>query len=73
MSAPTSSSVCYLTIEDAAALLSLSAVALRARCRRASRRRGRDVVAELGDGIAAVKFGRSWRVRVPTLPTSIAA
>lgn len=56
----------YLTIEDAAARLSTTANALRARCRRHSRREGRDVVARLGAGIVAVKIGFSWRVRFPS-------
>ena len=55
----------YLTIEDAATRLSTTANALRARCRRHSRREGRDVVARLGAGIVAVKIGFSWRVRFP--------
>ena len=55
----------YLTIERAAQALQLSPEALRARCRRAARRKGKDIVAELGDGIVAVKFGRSWRIRFP--------
>jgi len=55
----------YLTIEDAASRLSTTANALRARCRRHSRREGRDVVARLGAGIVAVKIGFSWRVRFP--------
>ena len=55
----------YLTIEAAAARLSTSAHALRARCRRLARREGRDVVARLGGGIVAVKLGVSWRLRFP--------
>lgn len=54
-----------LTPEEAAPLLSLTPVALRARCRRAARRRGREVQADLGGGIVAFKMGRSWRVRFP--------
>jgi hypothetical protein len=55
----------YVTIEEAAARLSMSAVALRARCRRRARREGRDVVARLGGGVTAYKFGASWRLRFP--------
>jgi hypothetical protein len=53
----------YIRIEEAAARLALTPVALRARCRRAARREGREVVAHLGAGVVAYKFGRSWRVR----------
>ncbi|MGO9836476.1 MAG: hypothetical protein ACLP1X_19935 [Polyangiaceae bacterium] len=60
-----SPSAVYLTIDDAAVRLSTTANALRARCRRHSRREGRDVVARLGAGIVAVKIGFSWRVRFP--------
>lgn len=55
----------YIPIERAAARLALTPVALRARCRRAARREGRNVVAHLGAGVVAHKFGRSWRVRFP--------
>jgi hypothetical protein len=53
------------TIEMAAQRLHLDANALRARCRRASRRVGDEVIAHLGGGIVAFKFGRSWRVQFP--------
>lgn len=52
-------------IEVAAERLSVAPDALRARCRRAARRVGDTVVANLGGGIVAFKFGRSWRVRFP--------
>jgi hypothetical protein len=55
----------YETIDAAAAKLSVDAGALRARCRRAARREGDKIVAPLGGGIIAIKFGRSWRVRFP--------
>jgi len=55
----------YVTIEDAARLLAMTAVALRARCRRRARRQGRDVVAHLGGGVTAYKIGASWRLRFP--------
>jgi hypothetical protein len=55
----------YIPIEVAAVRLALTPVALRARCRRAARREGRNVVAHLGAGVVAYKFGRSWRVRFP--------
>jgi hypothetical protein len=53
----------YLTPEEAAVLLAVSPRALRSRCRREARRVGDDVIARLGDGLVAIKFGRSWRVR----------
>lgn len=55
----------FETIESAAPRLGVSAEALRLRCRRAARRAGSVVVAELGGGIVAFKFGRHWRVRFP--------
>lgn len=55
----------YLTTEQAAERLSLSTEALRKRCARAATRRGRDIIAELGDGVTAVKMGRTWRVKFP--------
>jgi hypothetical protein len=55
----------YVTIEEAAPRLSLKPVALRARCRRCSRRVGKNIVANLGGGITAIKLGTSWRVRFP--------
>lgn len=52
-----------LTIESAAKLLELSEPALRARCRRAARREGQQLVARLGAGVVAYKFGkRTWRI-----------
>ena len=51
------------TIEDAAGRLSTTPTALRARCRRHARREGRDVIARLGGGVVAFKFGSSWRIR----------
>lgn len=62
----------YLTIDEAAERLAMTPNALRCRCRRAQRKdraTGR-VTAPLGDGVVAVKFGRSWRVR---FESSIAA
>jgi hypothetical protein len=55
----------YVPIEEAAARLTLTPLALRARCRRAARRVGREIVAHLGAGVVAYKFGRSWRVHFP--------
>jgi hypothetical protein len=52
-------------IDTAGAKLRVDSDALRARCRRAARRVGNTVVAELGGGIVAFKFGSSWRVRFP--------
>ena len=53
----------FVTIEMAAVRLATTPVALRARCRRHARREGREVVARLGAGVVAYKFGSSWRVR----------
>jgi hypothetical protein len=53
----------FWSVDVAATRLSLTAGALRARCRRAARREGRNVIAHLGGGVVAHKFGRSWRVR----------
>jgi hypothetical protein len=57
----------YVPIEEAAVRLALTPLALRARCRRAARREGRSIVAHLGAGVVAFKFGRSWRVRFPNI------
>jgi hypothetical protein len=56
-----------LTIESAAKLLATTPTALRARCRRHARGTGREVVARLGGGVVAFKFGVSWRVRFEPL------
>lgn len=53
------------TVEAAADLLSLDPTALRARLRRAQRREGAAVVADLGGGISGFKLGKSWRLRFP--------
>lgn len=63
--AAAAASTTYLTVEQAAGLLSTSPTALRARCRRYARREGREVISRLGGGIVAVKLGKSWRVRLP--------
>lgn len=55
----------YYTVEAAADLLSLDPTALRARLRRAQRREGTAVVADLGGGISGFKLGKSWRLRFP--------
>ena len=55
----------YEPIDRAAAKLAITADALRARCRRGALRRGTRVVADLGGGIEAIKFGATWRVRFP--------
>jgi len=57
----------YLTVEQAAAILSLTPAALRARLRRAQRAEGRQVVAGLGGGVAAFLLGRTWRIFIPRL------
>ncbi len=64
---PVPSAPLYDTIESAAAKLGLDVEALRARCRRAALRVGDSIQAQLGGGIVAFKFGRSWRVRMPPL------
>lgn len=61
ISAPTAGRL--LGAEEAAARLGVSLQALRHRCRRAQRKEGREVVARLGGGVVAHKFGASWRFR----------
>lgn len=57
----------YLTVEEAARRMHLSANALRLRIRRRTRRDGKKVSAHLGAGIMALQIGRrSWRVQFPT-------
>ena len=56
----------YVAVDVAAQRLDLDADALRARCRRAAVKVGTIVQADLGAGVIAVKFGRSWRVRFPS-------
>jgi hypothetical protein len=60
-------STAFLSIEQAAPRLDMTPIALRARCRRASIREGRDVVARLGAGVVAYKIGTSWRVCFPAV------
>jgi hypothetical protein len=55
------------SVESAAAKLRVSAVALRARCRREAKRT-REAIVLLGGGITAFKFGRTWRFIFPTRP-----
>ena len=62
---PRTSPASFATIEMAAQRLSLDVAALRARCRRAARQEGDAIVAPLGGGIVAFKFGRTWRVHFP--------
>lgn len=62
---PSDTQPTYEPIERAAAKLAITADALRARCRRGALRRGTSVVADLGGGIEAIKFGATWRVRFP--------
>jgi hypothetical protein len=50
-----------LSVEEAAARLGVTPVALRHRCRRAQRREGREIIARLGAGVVAYKLGRSGR------------
>ena len=63
--APPRPSALYDTVEAAAAKLSLDPTALRARLRRSQRAEGRAIVADLGGGITAFKFGSSWRISFP--------
>jgi hypothetical protein len=56
-----------LTVDQAAELLSTTPSALRARCRRHARRVDREIVARLGAGVVAFKFGASWRLRIDVL------
>lgn len=65
VSEPSDPAAHYLTVEAAAQRLSLTAGALRARCRRHARREGRKVIAHMGGGIVAIKMGTSWRLRFP--------
>ena len=51
-----------LTINEAAPRLGVSPRALRARCRRNQKREKGEVVARLGAGVVAYKFGVSWRI-----------
>lgn len=53
----------YVTIFEAARLLHMTPKALRARCLRAVQSVNGSTFAHLGDGIVAVKLGRSWRIR----------
>ncbi|HXX69171.1 MAG TPA: hypothetical protein VEK07_18445 [Polyangiaceae bacterium] len=53
----------YQSLDDAAPRLGMTVQALRARCRRGVAPDGR---CHLGDGVVAMKFGRTWRVRFPT-------
>lgn len=55
----------YVDVDEAAARLSTTPNALRARCRRNARREGRTITAHLGGGIMAIKLGVSWRIRFP--------
>lgn len=53
----------YLSVEEAAVLLSTTPVALRHRLRRAQQLVGRVIVADLGVAEGR-KMGSSWRVRI---------
>jgi hypothetical protein len=55
----------YFSIERAALNLDTTPRALRARCRRAARKKNGATVADLGGEIVAVKIGKSWRIRFP--------
>lgn len=52
-----------LTLEQAAERLGIGTKALEARCRRAQRKESHNIVARLGAGVTAMKFGVSWRFR----------
>jgi hypothetical protein len=67
-SSATHSGCNFYTIAEAAKRLSTTPAALRARCRRAARNENGQVVANLGFGIRAFKFGkRSWRICIQQL------
>jgi hypothetical protein len=55
----------YDPIDIAAPKVGISEEALRARCRRAPLCPGSSAVVDLGAGIRAMKFGRTWRIRFP--------
>lgn len=55
----------FATVETAAGKLGVHPTALRARLRRAQRLENGSIVADLGGGITAFKFGSSWRIRFP--------
>lgn len=59
----------YYPLDEAAPLLGTTVGALKRRCVRAARRAGHEIVAQLGDGVVAVKMGRGvrapWRVKFP--------
>jgi hypothetical protein len=55
----------FETIDSAAPKLGVEPGALRSRCQRAARRAGTAAVAQLGGGIVAFKFGKTWRIRFP--------
>jgi len=57
----------FHTVETAAQILKLSVKALRERLRRAQRRVGKEIVADLGIATGR-KFGRSWRITVRAAP-----
>ena len=57
----------YDDIDAASGKLGLDPNALRARCRRHSRKMADgSIVAHLGGGIVAFKLGKSWRVQFPS-------
>jgi hypothetical protein len=62
----TSSEQKYFTIAQAARRIGSSPDALRRRCERAATKLlNGNIVAELGGGIRAFKFGRTWLVTFP--------
>ncbi len=56
----------FESIESAARKLDVLPSALRSRCRRAAKQAADMATIPLGGGIVAIKFGRSWRIRIPT-------
>lgn len=60
----------WQSVKAAAAQLDLRPRALQARCRRAARKERGHVIADLGMGVVARKFGRSWRVYVPSIESA---
>ncbi len=56
----------YFTIAQATKRIGSTPDALRRRCERAARKLPNgDIIAELGGGIRAFKFGRTWLVTFP--------
>jgi hypothetical protein len=57
----------YDSVESASGKLGCEPTALRARLRRAQRREGNAIVADLGGGIRGFKLGRNWKLLFPAV------